>query len=572
MNSNVLINVATEYDNRGFKQADKGIVALTKSVAKFAGTLALARRAQQSMFGFMEDEKATKVLARNLKNLGLAYATPSAEQFIATLQKQTGVLDDQLRPAYAQLVRVTGSTLETQKLMALAFDVSAGTGQDYENVINALSKAYVGNNRGLKTLNIGLTEAELKTKSFGEIVNILNNQFRGSGEASLDSYAGKMALLKVAAADAGEAIGKSLLDAITTASGPDGFPKFIKSIQTATNLVVDLVTGTSRLSALFDILASPSKGIGDMFKKYRSLRAQWDREDLQVQKERSGIANNTSSYLAKQAKDSILAAKTAKTQAKLAATQLATQKKLTAEKKAQAALDKANVALGAANNMFDIERISVAAAMANQTLTENERKRLEVKTAIFALEDAIDSKDTARIEKQTAILNGLTGQLSAMQKQEVALGLVKSALDALGVNKDLINLDNLDLALAKLKEMNLLLNGTKTPSQANNIYSPTLSADIYKKTAGLTFADVGAKPFTTPMTISGAASNIPSTFESVGAVPFTQPMSIASQTPVIVQITDNAQKLVDAVTFAAQNSSANGNPIGLYRNAQNLAW
>ena len=77
-----------------------------------------------------------------------------------------------------------------------------------------------------------------------------------------------------------------------------------------------------------------------------------------------------------------------------------------------------------------------------------------------------------------------------------------------------------------------------------------------------------------------AAAGIPATadisnltFADVGASPFKTPMSISGQNPtVIVQITDNAQKLVDAVTFATQNNSANGTPIALTRNATNLAW
>ena len=80
------------------------------------------------------------------------------------------------------------------------------------------------------------------------------------------------------------------------------------------------------------------------------------------------------------------------------------------------------------------------------------------------------------------------------------------------------------------------------------------------------------------MTLAGAGispsadiSNL--TFADVGATPFTTPMSISGQNPtVVVQITDNAQKLVDMVTFATQNNSANGTPVALNRNATNLAW
>lgn len=580
--SDIAIRIAADFvGKKAFKQADNSVASLIKSTAKLAGGLFTVAKAQKAMMSYIADEKATKVLAQNLKNLGLAYAIPTAEEFIKTMQKQTGILDDELRPAYAQLARVTGSTLDTQKLMALAFDVSAGTGKDYASVIDALSQAYVGNNKSLKSLNIGLSQADLKTKSFAEITAILNKQFAGSGEASLDSYAGKMALLQVAASDASETIGKGLLDAITTASGPGGFPTFIKAIEKSAQIISDLATGTGRLIAIFDIVASPSEGIGDWFKKYRALRARWDREDLEVMKERAGIANNTSSYFEKQAKDSILAAKIAKTQKQLANDRLKAEKQIAAEKKAQAALDKASLALSTANNIFDLERIGIAAAMQNATLTENEKKRLEIKQAIFALEDAIDSKDTERITKQTGILNGLVSQFSILQKQDILLGQIKTAFDSLGLNKDLINLKNLQDALDLLTKMSkVTINGvqTGTSTGAKTVYTPTLSNDIYNSVAGLTFADVGAKPFSQGMTLAGAGitplpdiSNL--TFADVGAKPFTTPMSISGQNPVVtVNIAGDLQKLIDSITFETQNASANGTPVMLNRNATNLAW
>ena len=460
--SNVFVDIISQFDSKGFKQADSAVTALTKKTLKLAGSYLTLQKAQQSVMAAISDEKASKVLAQNLKNLNLGFAIKSAEEFIATMQKQTGVLDDELRPAYAQLARVTGSSLETQKLMALAFDVSAGTGKDFTTVINTLSQAYVGNNKGLRSLNIGLSQADLKTKSFADITEILNKKFAGSGEASLDSYAGKMALLKVATADASEAIGKSLLDAITTASGSDGFPKFIRLIEGATNILTDLITGISRTIALIDIVASPSKGIGDIIKKVRNQYAIWNREDLEVAKQRNGVAKNYSSYYTKIAKAQVLATKNAKVQNQLEKDRLATLKKQNAEAAAQAIIDKANAMLYTANSVFDLEQIQVAAAMQNKTLTENERKRLEIKQAIFDLEAALEMNDQKRIQSGTTLLGELLKQFSALQKQDAILGKIKTAFDALGFNKDLINLQNLQDALKLLIEINKLLNAKKT--------------------------------------------------------------------------------------------------------------
>ena len=139
-----------------------------------------------------EDIKAQKLLANSLKNVGLAYASIDVENFISKLQSQTGILDDTLRPAFANLAAVTGSVAKTEKLMGLAFDVSSGSGLDYASTIDLLSQAYVGNTKGLKALKLGLTQAEIKAMSFDEIVDTLNQRFKGAGAIALNSYTGQM--------------------------------------------------------------------------------------------------------------------------------------------------------------------------------------------------------------------------------------------------------------------------------------------------------------------------------------------------------------------------------------------
>lgn len=564
--ADVAIRIGADFvGKKAFKQADNSVVALTKSVAKLAGGYLTLQKAQMSVMNAIADEKAAKVLAQNLKNLDLGFAIKSSEEFIATMQKQTGILDDDLRPAYAQLARVTGSSLETQKLMSLAFDVSAGSGQDFSKVINTLSQAYVGNNKGLRSLNVGLSAADLKTKSFAEITDILNQKFKGSGEASLDSYAGKMALLKVATADASEVIGKSLLDAITTASGQDGFPKFIRLIEGATNILSDLITGVGRTIRLIDIIASPSKGVSDIIRKVRNQYAIWNREDLQVAKERNGVAKNFTSFQSKQAAAQILATKNAQIQAKLEKDRLATLKKQNAEKAAQAAIDKANQMLNTAKGVFDIDQIQVQAALQNQTLTENERKRLEIKQAIFALEAALDAQDQKRIASGTTLLGSLLGQFATLQAQDTLLGKIKSAYDALGMNKDLINLTNLQEALRLLQQMNLLMNGTKTPTASTALAAPTGSPYVYSPIS---------KPY--PEMVGNAQADLTNTLSAAAWDLHEKTISRTmnpNYTPTVnITVTENSKKLVDVIMDTVTDQSANGNLPYIVRNGQQLAW
>lgn len=575
--SNVLINIASEFDSKGFKKAQSSTSALEKQVNKLGKALLGAFSAQKilayskaSVNAYAQDQKSAALLSNQLKNLGLAYSAVDVEKFIASLEAQTGILDDELRPAFSQLVRVTGTLAESQKLMTLAFDVSRGAGIDYMQAVDAISKAYVGNLKGLKKLNLGLTDAQLKTMKFSDIIKVLNDQFGGAGSASLNTYAGKIDRLNVALANAQETIGKGFVDAFAALAKDDNFNTVINSISNMALYIADAVRGIgtlmddldrktpSWLKKLFGsetlqrILIGPLKMIGDY------LSGQGSKSRVS-----QSMPQGAALFLEEQ-------------RGKAAAKTLAVNKKITdqtkkqtAEKKAQLAIDKAQQTIGTAKNIFDLERVSVAAAMANTTLTDNELKRLEIKQAIFGLEDAIASKDTARVEAATKTLNGLLGQFEILQAQNGLLADVKKAYDALGMNKDLINLNNLALAIAKLQEMNLLLNGTKTPSQSNNIYSPTLSADIYAKTAGLTFGSVGAKPFTQGMSLAGAGQWIGDEYAKLNAAA----AAIApGQLGINLIVTDNAKNLVDIVMETVTEASASGTPPIVSRIGSNLAW
>jgi hypothetical protein len=86
----------------------------------------------------------------------------------------------------------------------------------------------------------------------------------------------------------------------------------------------------------------------------------------------------------------------------------------------------------------------------------NDIARLRIKQDILNLEDAIASKDTARIEAATKQLNEDLKILGTLQNQNIKLADIKSILDKI-VPKDLIDQSNLDEALRKIREMMLLL-------------------------------------------------------------------------------------------------------------------
>lgn len=590
--SNVLINVVSEFDQKGFKQADSSLNLLTKRVVKFTATLGLAHKAQQAVLDAMADEKATKILAQNLRNLGMAYAQVPAEQFIQQMQRQTGILDDELRPAYATLARVTGDMAKTQEILALAFDVSSGTGQDFQSVVNALSKAYVGNTKSLRSLNIGLTTAELQTKSFADITEILNKQFGGAGAASLETYAGKLAVLKAAAADASETIGVGFLSALQTTSGSTSIVELADKINNLAERTAALTRwmgyGAKSILTYIQAFTDPRGALNNFRELQKQILA-----DTKAWNERNMKVWYPEGYQTAEMKRAAAAALARSKQV------LANNKKITAEKKKQTELEKAlgaaNAMLNTAKGVFDLEQVSVAAALANRTLTENERKRLEIKQAIFALEAAIDAGDQKRITTGTTILGGLLNQFATLQQQEKILGQVKTAYDALGMNKDLINLDNLNQALAKLAEMLKLMNSlTKTQTTSAPFISaistattrPAMNTAVnVAAAAGIDAGAIGNALATGLINMGVSTPTALTTGRYTGqAIDWwnkqnlamnnaTNPTVTNNVPPTVnVTVTDNANKLVDVIMNTVTEQSASGNQPFIVRNGRQLAW
>jgi len=104
-------------------------------------------------------------------------------------------------------------------------DVSAATGRDLDSVTAALSKAYLGNNTALTRLGVGISKADLKTKSFKEITDQLSKTFAGSATTAASGYQGSLDRLTVAINNFKESIGTGLLEALNILNGAEGLSK-----------------------------------------------------------------------------------------------------------------------------------------------------------------------------------------------------------------------------------------------------------------------------------------------------------------------------------------------------------
>lgn len=472
--ADIVIDIASEFTGKkAFKQAETATDKLTKNVKGLAKGLLAVYSAQKilsfskaAVKAFAEDDKAAKALGTTLQNLGLAYGSNigTVNGFISRLEMQTGVLDDELRPAMDRLLRATGDVTKSQELLGLALDISAGTGRSLTQVSQSLQKAYLGQTQALGRLGVGLTKAELSSSSFEEIQARLSTLFAGQATAAADTYAGSLAKLTVAGNNAKETIGKGLVDALVTASNSTSTDDLIKKIDRVAQSIANFTREAGEFikitKTIFDFknfsLFAPSGGLFGDGKGFGNISMTVSSQDTQ--------------------RADAIAKKNAKDLVKLTADQAKNQAKILKDKKLQAAIDKANLALNKSNDVFDMDKIQIAAALTNQAeqlgkattssqilQIANDTARLNVKQSILALEDAIASKDQAAIEAATKKLNADLAVLNALTGQNTQMAAIESILKGL-TPKDLIDQKNLDEALRKIQEMLKLLAGFKWPS------------------------------------------------------------------------------------------------------------
>jgi hypothetical protein len=244
----VKITFDADFDElkRGVKGAEAEVQGFGDKVGKFgkmagaafavAGAAALAYGAvllKQGVESAIADEQAQAKLATTLQNV-----TNATDAQIAAVENQilqtsllTGLTDDQLRPSFERFVRATKDSDEALKLQKVAVDVAAGSGKSLEAVTNAMARAAEGNTTALGKLGVGLTAAQLKTMSMDEVTKSLSETFGGQAAIQADTFAGKMARLRVAFDEGKETIGSFVLDALTP------------MINTVVNTVIPAVAG-----------------------------------------------------------------------------------------------------------------------------------------------------------------------------------------------------------------------------------------------------------------------------------------------------------------------------------------
>lgn len=418
MAANVKIDIAAEFvGKKAFTDAAKQTIGLNnqvKTLAKSYLGLFTVQRLGRTQFNaakaFAADDKAAKVLSRSLDNLGLAYADPAVKGFIADLEKQFGVLDDQLRPAFQRLLTTTGDVAKSQSLLRTALDLAAASGQDVVTVAGDLSKGYVGQTRALAKYGLGLTQAELKAMKFEDVQKRIDSLFGGQAAVAVDTYAGKFDRLNVAIANANETLGKGFLDSLT-AIGGGGTQGFDNTL----NFIDSLATKTAAFQRNFGI------GIGQFLAVLRG--------DFAAVKTLGENASKSAPFMGSiPSIQSEVNKKAAWDRINQYKKEAALQAKILAAKKAELKAAKDAEAIKKAGTIFDLQQTQIIAALKGDISAE-ERKRLELQLAILTGNASEASKLAGELAKSQGLSQQLAAYLASLPDAKNPFTAWKSYLD-----------------------------------------------------------------------------------------------------------------------------------------------
>jgi hypothetical protein len=415
------IRIAAIFDNKGLKQADTATGKLSKGVKKLGVAMIAAFSAQKiisfgknAMKAFAENEKSAKRLETVVKNLGLAFETPAIEASLDKMSAKFGLEGEVLREAFQKLITSTGSLKKSQDLLNLSLDIAAGSGVDILTVNQDLAAAYVGQTRGLRKYNLGLSQSELKTLDFDDAVAKLTANFKGAAGAELETYAGKMRVLQEGADNAQEIIGGGLVDALMILSGDTSVEELALTMEELATNTATAIGEIAKLAKTVGNLFSESYGAVDDFadditnfidsitggpKGAMKLRGVGTAR-RSFGGGSGGAGGNIADNIARRNAEAA-AAKRAKELAALQKKSLDTQKKA--------------LALSKASKTLDLERIGIEAALKGE-ISKTDRLSLNLQLALLDKNEAAATKLSGQLDAAVKRQNELAALLLATPK------------------------------------------------------------------------------------------------------------------------------------------------------------
>jgi hypothetical protein len=257
----VIIKLLSKFDNSGIKKAQSGFSGLGKTL----GAIGIGFGIKQIADGLLDaakaaaaDEKSTRLLNTQLsRNAGATKEQlKQNNKFIESLSLQTGIMDDDLRPAMARFGNVTGNVKDAQKLLKITLDAAAGSGLSQTKISKAVSQAYAGNTKSLQRMFPELRKSK-------DVLGDFAKTYEGLAIANADPFMKFNNSMDILKEKLGVIVLPLLIDMIDQISQPGGL------IETVGKFFEDVANPKTDVGKTFEEIKTAVgevvKGVGDFF-------------------------------------------------------------------------------------------------------------------------------------------------------------------------------------------------------------------------------------------------------------------------------------------------------------------
>ncbi len=483
--ANVVVSALATWNGKALKKAQQDVNVFEKRVKSFARTFgvafsgaALVAFSKKAIKAFAADEMAAKSLQLQLENTGNAFRVTEVEDYIKGLEKTYAILTD-LRKPFQTFLNLTRSVALSQRTLEAALNISAGTGESLDTVVGALAAGIRGKTKAIENLNTGIDANIIKTGDMNKIMAALEERFKGQAAARLDTYAGKMDVLKKGADEATKSIGRGLVDALEILSKDssvaslatdfenlgDNIAYAIREIAKLTKGFTDLVSNPTFKAGLLAVaIASKSpKAVAAAFTIVggsAALGAATSRRTLSPE-ENSAIAK--ARILNRRLEARIIALSTGK-------------------RKEEYEVLKKKTELDKLKEKFDLELIGLQKAR-NEATDEETKKRLDGLIAIAKNDEALGKKALAELEAAEAakrLARAYDDALTAVRSMNARIQAFLEDMAKKGYSTGSDKLPNItyDMALSSVRSTNTKIQDfiDKLDSSSNTSVSSVASA------------------------------------------------------------------------------------------------
>ena len=216
----VIIKLLSKFDDSGLRKAKAGFSGLSKTLGAVGigiGISAITDTLMDAAKAAAADAKSTKLLNIQLeRNAGAtAESLKENDKFIESLSLQTGIMDDDLRPAMARFGNITGNVKDAQKLLKITLDAAAGSGRSQERISKAVGQAYTGNTKALVKMFPELRKSK-------DVLGDFAKTYEGLAVANADPFMKFNNSMDILKEKLGVIVLPLIIDAIDTISKPGG--------------------------------------------------------------------------------------------------------------------------------------------------------------------------------------------------------------------------------------------------------------------------------------------------------------------------------------------------------------